>query len=47
MLDVLDLISSLISTLDLNTHSEGLDRVKGRRFAALDNPVKKLVYSSA
>lgn len=40
-LQVLDLISSLFSTLDLNTDSEGLDGVKGRRFAARSNPVKK------
>ncbi|XP_034159515.2 importin-13 [Pangasianodon hypophthalmus] len=38
-LQVLGLISSLFSTLDLNTHGEGLDGVKGRRFAAHNNPV--------
>lgn len=41
ILQVLGLISSLFSTLDLNTYSEGLDGVKGRRFAAHSNPVKK------
>ncbi|XP_060784754.1 importin-13 isoform X2 [Neoarius graeffei] len=38
-LQVLGLISSLFSTLDLNMHGEGLDGVKGHRFAAHDNPV--------
>ncbi|KAK3567916.1 hypothetical protein QTP86_027266, partial [Hemibagrus guttatus] len=38
-LQVLGLISSLFSTLDLRTHAEGPDGVKGRRFAAHNNPV--------
>ncbi|XP_058251317.1 importin-13 isoform X3 [Hemibagrus wyckioides] len=38
-LQVLGLISSLFSTLDLRTHAEGPDGVKGHRFAAHSNPV--------
>ncbi|XP_027012611.2 importin-13 isoform X1 [Tachysurus fulvidraco] len=38
-LQVLGLISSLFSTLDTSTHADGPDRVKGRRFAAHNNPV--------
>ncbi|XP_017328196.1 importin-13 isoform X2 [Ictalurus punctatus] len=38
-LQVLGLISSMFSTLDLSAHGEGPDGVKGRRFAAHSNPV--------
>ncbi|KAF7705936.1 importin-13 [Silurus meridionalis] len=39
IIHVLGLISSLFSTLDLSTHGEGLDAVRGHRFACYNNPI--------